>query len=149
MWNKWKNGPLYHTWYIKTQQYSFFIFGQKSGKLNIFRIPYISSNVNIISEKYWKGPTTFIWTNSQCNHLNSYDNSYSLEDCKFACEENENCTAITFHNAGGCTSPCCTLRKCPLPAPPPSWDLNGWNGYYQSLGKELEYLIIKRPEQIY
>ena len=92
-----------------------------------------------ISGTVWEGPTSNIWTDGQCDNIRNMDGSNNLEACQSACQEDENCSAISFYTTGGCT-----LRACPYPVPAPSQQLAGFVGYYKLSGNKIcIYLIWK------
>ena len=83
-----------------------------------------------ISDKLeWKGPTSKIWSDVQCHHLQILDSSHNVARCMQACRLRQGCTAFNYNKNGGCT-----LRECSGSVPVPAWKLPGWEGYHLKRG---------------
>ena len=81
-------------------------------------------------EAHWKGPTSKIWGDDQCTSL---ENLYGhIGECKQACGEKAGCNAFNYKTVG---STGCSLRKCSMPVPYPSWSYANYKGYYLATGK--------------
>jgi hypothetical protein len=82
-----------------------------------------------LGEKIWKGPTSKTWDyiyKNQCDYLGN-PIGLSIRNCKNACREKQNCTAIIFSFRG------CILLGCSLPVPVPTFDHRpSYNGYYMA-----------------
>ena len=76
--------------------------------------------------------STLTFCDKDCPNI-GYDRDLSFSDCGSACEDKEGCNAFNFHE----NPPNCYLRKCPIPAPTPTWNfasddefLPNFDGYY-------------------
>ena len=76
--------------------------------------------------------STLTFCDKDCPNI-GYDRDLSFSDCGSACEDKEGCNAFNFHE----NPPNCYLRKCPIPAPNPTWNfasddefLPNFDGYY-------------------
>ena len=74
----------------------------------------------------WKGPTSKIWGDDQCNSLGNLATSYGVDGCKQACEQKLGCTAINYNHINGG----CTLKECVVPVPVPLSYYPKHKGYY-------------------
>jgi len=81
------------------------------------------------SPEYY-GPTSKIWSDSDCNNLKNVLNS-DLNNCKKECDSIAGCTAINYsEQAQGCA-----LRACAT-GTEPSWDYPPYQGYSKYKTKE-------------
>ena len=71
-----------------------------------------------------------VWGNLQCKGLGTYYPNLTLPECKDKCRSTEDCTAINYGYVDPSVTHSCVLRACSLPVPTPTWNYQGYQGYY-------------------
>ena len=91
----------------------------------------LSPSVAAADPTVWHGPTTHIWSDTQCGLLGSActgAGNCSVVDCEAACAQTKGCNAVAF-NTGPGTGDHCQLRGCNASHPLPTWYVPYWQGF--------------------